>query len=48
MDYISVAKKNFREIESTFSEYATKSSEAIRFKEIDDDIRTPFLRILIK
>lgn len=48
MDYISVAKKNFREIESTFSEYATKSSEAIRFKEIDDDIRTPFFKDIDK
>lgn len=48
MDYISVAKKNFREIESTFSQYATKSSEAIRINEIDDDIRTPFFKDIDK
>ena len=48
MDYISVAKKNFRKIESTFSQYATKSSDAIRINEIGDDIRTPFFRDIDK
>lgn len=44
MKYFMEAKNNFLEVESTFSEYATKSGEAIRMKEIEDDIRTPFFR----
>lgn len=38
------AYENFLKIEDTFCEYATKSNEAIRFKELDEDIRTPFFR----
>lgn len=38
-------KNNFLAQEQTYSKYATKSSEAIRFTEINDnDIRTPFFR----
>lgn len=44
MKYFMEAKNNFLEIEKTFSEYATKSGEAIRLEVIEDDIRTPFFR----
>ncbi len=37
-------KENFLKIEETYSKYATKSSEAVRFQSIDDDIRAPFFR----
>ena len=37
-------KSNFLKIEDTYSPYATKSSAAIRFEKIDDDIRAPFFR----
>lgn len=44
MDQLSVMKHNFLKIEDTYSKYATKSSEAVRFHSIDDDIRAPFFR----
>lgn len=44
MKYFEVAKKNFLAIEGQFSEYATRSEEAIRLRDVDDDIRTPFFR----
>lgn len=44
MKYFEQAKNNFWKEEETFSKYATKSSGAIRVKEIKDDIRTPFFR----
>ncbi|MBQ8682032.1 MAG: HD domain-containing protein [Bacilli bacterium] len=44
MKYFNQAKENFLSNEQYFSKYATKNSEAIRLKEIDDDIRTPFFR----
>ena len=37
-------KENFLKIEETYSKYATRSSEAVRFQSIDDDIRAPFFR----
>lgn len=37
-------KNNFLKIENTYSSFATKSSEALRFAVIDDDIRAPFFR----
>ncbi|MBR3210929.1 MAG: HD domain-containing protein [Bacilli bacterium] len=41
-----IAKENFLKKEMFLSEYATKSSEAVRLKEEDEkeDIRTPFFR----
>lgn len=45
MKNIEAIKNNFLAQEQTYSKYATKSSEAIRFTEINDnDIRTPFFR----
>ena len=44
MDKLKLAKKNFYKIDDTFSNYATKSNEAIRLKDEEDDIRTPFFR----
>ena len=44
MKYFKKAKKNFIAPEKHFCKYATKSDKAIRIKEIDDDIRTPFFR----
>lgn len=45
MNNLVAIKNNFLAQEQTYSKYATKSSEAIRFTEIhDDDIRTPFFR----
>ena len=45
LKYFNEAKDKFLEIENYFLEYATKSSEAVRFKELsNDDIRTPFFR----
>lgn len=44
MNQLMVIKKNFLKIEDTYSRYATKSSEAVRFHPIDDDIRAPFFR----
>lgn len=44
MDYIKEAKNNFYRIDNIFSEYATKSREAIRFNKSVDDMRTPFFR----
>ena len=37
-------KKTFLLIEDTYSKYATKSSDAIRYKEIEEDIRPAFFR----
>lgn len=37
-------KQNFLAIEKTYSPYATKSSEMVRFYPIEDDIRAPFFR----
>ena len=42
MDYLKEAQNNFLIIESTYSEYATKSTEAIRLKSQQEDIRAPF------
>lgn len=45
MKNLEAIKNNFLAQEQTYSKYATKSSEAIRFTEINDnDIRTPFFR----
>lgn len=44
MKYFDEAKNNFLALEENFSEYATKSRDAIRMDGIDDDIRTPFFR----
>lgn len=45
MKNLETIKNNFLAQEQTYSKYATKSSEAIRFTEINDnDIRTPFFR----
>lgn len=45
MNNLVAIKNNFLAQEQTYSKYATKSSEAIRFTEIhDDDVRTPFFR----
>lgn len=42
MDYINEAKNNFLNKERYLGEYATKSSDAIRIKEDDEDIRPAF------
>ena len=44
MDQFDVIKENFLAIEKTYSPYATKSSEMVRFFPIEDDIRAPFFR----
>ena len=44
MDFLNIAKNNFLKIEDTYSTYATKSSEAVRFYPFEDDIRAPFFR----
>ncbi len=44
MNNFDKIKNNFLAQEKTYSKYATKSSDAIRLKEIKDDIRTPFFR----
>lgn len=44
MKYFKQAKENFLKIEETYSEYATKSDQAIRLDEIEEDIRAPFFR----
>lgn len=45
MKNLEAIKNNFLAQEQTYSKYATKSSEALRFTEINDnDIRTPFFR----
>ena len=45
MNYINDAKNNFLKKEENLSEYATKSSESIRLKDLtDDDIRPSFFR----
>ena len=45
MNYINEAKINFLKKEENLSEYATKSSESIRLKDLtDDDIRPSFFR----
>lgn len=43
-DNLEIAKRNFLLIDDSLSEYATKSMEATRFKEQDEDIRTPFAK----
>ena len=48
MDNFSKAKNNFLLIEDTLSSYATKSSDAIRIKEIKEDIRPAFFRDIDK
>ena len=42
MNYLEEATKNFLNKESYLSEYATPSSDAIRLKEDNEDIRPPF------
>ena len=42
MDYLTKAKENFLNKEKYLSKYATKSSDAIRLIEDDDDIRPDF------
>lgn len=42
MNNLEKAKSNFLEKEKNLSKYATKSSEAIRLKEDEEDMRTPF------
>lgn len=44
MDNMEIAKRNFLNIDSILSEYATKSMDSIRYKEEETDIRTPFTR----
>lgn len=44
MNHIEEAKINFLKKEESLSTYATKSEEAIRINEIDDDIRPNFFR----
>ena len=44
MKQLAIIKNNFLKIEDTYSPNATKSSEAVRFYPIDDDIRAPFFR----
>lgn len=44
MEQLEIIKQNFLKIEDTYSIYATKSSEVVRFYPIDDDIRAPFFR----
>lgn len=44
MKQLAIIKNNFLKIEDTYSPNATKSSEAVRFHPIDDDIRSPFFR----
>ena len=44
MDQFDVIKENFLAVEKTYSPYATKSSEMVRFFPIEDDIRAPFFR----
>lgn len=48
MKYFNEVKKNFLEVESILSNYATRSEEAIRLKEIQEDIRAPFFRDIDK
>ena len=48
MKYFNEAKTNFSKTEELLSNYATKSKDAIRLKEIDDDIRSPFFRDIDK
>lgn len=47
MKQLAIIKNNFLKIEDTYSPNATKSSEAVRFHPIDDDIRAPFLEMWI-
>ena len=42
MDNFKKAKENFLSKEKNLSKYATRSSDAIRFKEENEDIRPPF------
>ena len=44
MKQLAIIKNNFLKIEDTYSPNATKSSEAVRFHPIDDDIRAPLFR----
>lgn len=44
MTNLEQAKLNFLNKETNLSKYATKSSDAIRIKKINDDIRTPYFR----
>ncbi len=44
MQNFETAKNNFLAQEATYSEYATKSSAAIRLNPEESDIRTPFFR----
>lgn len=44
MKQLAIIKNNFLKTEDTYSPNATKSSEAVRFHPIDDDIRAPFFR----
>lgn len=44
MDYLEKAKQNFLLKEANLSEYATKSSDAIRLYSLDEDIRPNFFR----
>ena len=44
MTNLEKAKINFLEKENTYSEFATRSSEGLRYKEDNDDFRPPFFR----
>ena len=44
MKYFNKAKENFYKHEEYYSKYATKSECAIRLKDMEEDIRTPFFR----
>ena len=44
MKYFNKAKENFYKQEEYYSKYATKAMDAIRLKDMEEDIRTPFFR----
>ena len=44
MKYFNKAKENFYKQEEYYSKYATKAVDAIRLKDMEEDIRTPFFR----
>lgn len=44
MKQLEKAKENFLKQEQTYSKYATKSTDAIRIKDEEEDMRAPFFR----
>ena len=47
MENFEKAKENFLSKEKNLSSYATKSSDAIRFKEENEDIRPMLLKVVM-